>query len=356
MNNLKRISNIGVAVVTAAIVLASSSFCNVQAAKATISSCAGGSTNSFMVDSKKQLWVRGGNSDGQLGIGNQIDQPKFVKGIKNVISVSSGGKHTLFLKKDKTLWASGLNNVGQLGINSKVSKTKPVKVMSKVISYSADYSYNAAVKKDGTLWAWGHNPGNQIPGKGITVLKPVKIAKNCKTVITGRYGIYAIKKDKSFWDISKNKKIATKVIKAAGGREHFAFIKKNGDLYTFGLNNFGQLGNNPKKELKAKTKPVRIAKKVSDISLGNTFTVFVKKDGTAWGAGRNELYQFGAGKNKNYKKPVKIMSKVKRVFAGDEHMMLIKKNKTVWGVGSNSNRQIKDSSADTVKSFVQLKV
>jgi alpha-tubulin suppressor-like RCC1 family protein len=84
-----------------------------------------GSANSFIIKSDGTLWAAGYNYYGQLGLGNQDNQPVFVRveslgtGVK---AAAPGARHTLVLKSDGTLWAAGANYRGQLAFGDNADR------------------------------------------------------------------------------------------------------------------------------------------------------------------------------------------------------------------------------------------
>jgi alpha-tubulin suppressor-like RCC1 family protein len=64
------------------------------------------------------LWIWGGNSYGQLGLGNTIpvSSPTQIPGSWN--NVACGSYNTLAQKRDGTLWCCGYNYNGEVGNNS----------------------------------------------------------------------------------------------------------------------------------------------------------------------------------------------------------------------------------------------
>ena len=71
----------------------------------------------------------GGNSYGQLGIGNTTNQTSIIDiSINNVKQITGGGYHTMFLLENGTVKCCGLNSSGELGIGSTTNQTSIVDV------------------------------------------------------------------------------------------------------------------------------------------------------------------------------------------------------------------------------------
>ena len=94
------------------------------------------------------LWATGGNSSGQLGLGDTTDRITFVQvGVATdwtLPVIDPAGRNVLALKTGGTLWAWGNNLHGQLGISSTTDQHSPVQVGTgtwKFISLTAYASY-----------------------------------------------------------------------------------------------------------------------------------------------------------------------------------------------------------------------
>jgi hypothetical protein len=130
---------------------------------------------------------------------------------------------------------------------------------------------------------------------------------------------------------------------SAGGR-HTMAIKKDGSLWAWGWNYYGQLGDGTKTE---KTTPVKIMDGVTQVSAGDSHTMAIKKDGSLWAWGYNSSGQLGDGTTKEKATPVKVMDGVTQV-AGDLHTMAIKNDGSLWAWGNNWNGVLGDGTASTI--------
>ena len=69
-----------------------------------------------------------------------------------------------------------------------------------------------------------------------------------------------------------------------GGKGNNVAVDKDGNVFVCGLNTNGELGNGSKINLNTYEKLTTIDN-VLQMSAGNTYTIFLKKDGTVWGTG-----------------------------------------------------------------------
>jgi alpha-tubulin suppressor-like RCC1 family protein len=75
------------------------------------------------------VWSKGENGDGQLGIGSTTDSKSFNQITQTPMSiVSCGWSNSFLVTKTGNIWVAGLNGNGQLGLNSTTDKTSFTKI------------------------------------------------------------------------------------------------------------------------------------------------------------------------------------------------------------------------------------
>jgi alpha-tubulin suppressor-like RCC1 family protein len=141
------------------------------------------------------------------------------------------------------------------------------------------------------------------------------------------------------------------VASVAEGAFHTMIIRKDGSLWAFGNNSFGQLGDGT---TKTRTNFVRIMKDVRAVSAGERHTMILKNDGSLWAVGDNGSGQLGDGSYTSHLKPVKVMDNVASVKAGTHHTMIIKQDDSLWAAGSNTFGQLGDGTNASKPSFVKI--
>ena len=94
-----------------------------------------------------------------------------------------------------------------------------------------------------------------------------------------------------------------KVAAVSLGGNHSATITKDGGLYTWGNNYFGQLGNG---SIKNSYTPIKIMSNVVSSAGGSHHTIALKKNGTVYTWGDNEYGELGNGNKSNQTSPVAI--------------------------------------------------
>ena len=122
----------------------------------------------------------------------------------------------------------------------------------------------------------------------------------------------------------------------AGGH-HAAAIASNGTLWTWGLNTYGQLGDDTKISRLTPTL-IGTGSVWTSVSAGDWHTVAIKSDGSSWAWGNNYDGTLGTGGfNGEQKVPVPVGTDKDwvSVSAGSKHTEAIKSDSSIWAWGSD---------------------
>ena len=285
--------------------------------------------------------------------------------------ICAGGNHSIALKSDNSLWVWGFNYYGQLGVNNSLDSSIPLKLKDKYIKIGAGVYHTVAIKEDGTLWSWGNNENGEL-GDGTTKksLLPKQIGKdtNWYKISVGDKHTIALKKDGTLfawgnnqWGQLGDNSIENKLtptqenskskdwIEIATGEEHTVALKKDGTLFAWGRNNYGQLGIGTSNFYEYKTTPtqeITKSKSWSFISSGSgSFTVAIKKNGTLFAWGSNEYGELGDGTTQNKQIPTQEKTKSKNwieASVGNRHTIALKKDGTLFAWGRNDYGELGD--------------
>lgn len=195
-----------------------------------VTALAGGVYYSLALKSDGTVWGWGYNGDGQLGATTSqtcfgvtcATTPIQVSGLSNATAIAAGAQHSLAVKSDGTIWAWGGNGSGQLGNGTTTPSSTPIAVgtLSNASAVAAGNGFSLALKQDGTVWAWGDNTYGQL---GATSADSCGGAPCSKTPI----------------QVSS----LTEVVAIAAGGYHGLALKRDGTVWAWGLNVYGQLGD-----------------------------------------------------------------------------------------------------------------
>lgn len=126
-------------------------------------------------------------------------------------------------------------------------------------------------------------------------------------------------------------------------------IKKDNSLWSWGRNDYGQIGNGTVDSKNAVLTPTLIMNDVDTIAHFDYHVLAIKKDGTLWGWGQNKCGTIGCGKTDNstgagendlIPTPVKILDNVKQVFTNRNVSCALTKDNKLYTWGWNENGQI----------------
>ena len=193
-----------------------------------------------------------------------------------------------------------------------------------------------AIKSDGTLWSWGDNEGgsmgiNQNPNDDGDAYKhyssPIQVGSLTNWTFT-----------------------------TGGGYSGVLAVNSSGELYAWGSNSYGNLGNGNRLNVSS---PIQIGSLTtwSTGASGNGIAMFLKTDGTAWVWGGNDYGQLGigAGTSSDRSSPVQLGSETDWTVAscGYQNMAGIRGGK-LYSWGRNSNGGVGDGTVVQRNSPVQI--
>lgn len=293
-------------------------------------------SHSLALKSDRSLWAWGNNNRGQIGNGLvQLGVDVVPTNVgHDFIVIAAGGLHSLGIKSDGSLWAWGANDMGQLGDGTYTTKTIPTKIDSGYIAIAAGAHHSIGLKADNTLWTWGLNHAGQLgDGTNENRNKPIHIGNDYKAITAGSFHSHAIRNDGTLMAFGSNSMFElgdgtnvnknTPVIIGANFMEvdaggaginypsledgmigaHTLAIKTDGTLWSWGFNQFGQVGDGT---FENKNLPVQIGTNFSVISAGGNHSLALKNDGTLWAWGRNNVGQLGDSTLINKNIPIQI--------------------------------------------------
>ena len=151
--------------------------------------------------------------------------------------------------------------------------------------------------------------------------------------------------------------------KVVGGGSNFAALKGNGTVWTWGYNNYGQLGLG---DTNNRTEPTQTnMKNVIDIAAGTNHILVLKSDGTVWSTGTNKYGQLGDGStvDSNSFHKVKLnengeyLENIVSIAAGYSTSYAVTSDGEVYGWGSNDDGELgqANQSTDPVTYPVKMK-
>ncbi|MCU6713041.1 InlB B-repeat-containing protein [Paenibacillus sp. J5C_2022] len=132
-------------------------------------------------------------------------------------------------------------------------------------------------------------------------------------------------------------------ISASAGGYHNLALKNDGTVWTWGKNSVGQLGDGTQTD---RYSPVQVQglNNVVAIAAGADYSLALRQDGTVWAWGLNYFGQLGDGTQTQRLSPVQVqgLSDVTAITSGGQHNLALKSDDTVWAWGANGWGQLGD--------------
>lgn len=287
---------------------------------------AGGENHSGQIMTNGWLYMMGENSSGQLGTGNTTTRsvPFQTLGMKVWRAITMGQNSTHAIDGDHKIWGWGINGSGQIGDGTITSRSVPVPVVGTARKYkqiSSGAGHVIAVECGTNLaYTWGGNASGQL-GDGTVLAKssPIAVA-GAKT-----------------WS------------RVRGGDTYNLGIDTAGVIWAWGSNDQGQLGDGT---VVAKSSPIQVlglpALTWVDVMCGEKTSYALASNGQIWAWGLNNDGQLGDGTVVKKSSPVQVLGTgsgsliMKKLSAGLYHAHALNSVGQIWGWGINTNGRIGD--------------
>ena len=146
-------------------------------------------------------------------------------------------------------------------------------------------------------------------------------------------------------------------VTVSAGESHTVAVRANGTAWAWGAGGQGRLGNFAIFNISS---PVSVVGGFTDwvqVSAGGSHTAAVRANGTAWAWGNNGNGRLGEGTTTSRRSPVSVVGEFTdwvTVSAGFAHTAAVRANGTVWAWGSNWIGQLGDGTTTSRSSPVSV--
>ncbi|KAL4472586.1 hypothetical protein ABPG74_018535 [Tetrahymena malaccensis] len=250
-----------------------------------------------------KLYVWGSSSDWQLGVDTGKSDyvnhplemsPDYWEG--NLESVKACSDFTIAIDKQGKIFSWGKGGFNRLGYKAEIVNQKfPQQIDSlskhQIVQFSLGSFHSAAITNNGRLFTWGRDSNGQLgygQEKADVFPKEVQALSN------------------------------TYIASVACGEGHTLALSKNNELFSWGLNSSGQLGR-VSDSLKS-SDPKKIVffedKSIKQIACGSKHSLVLLQDGTVYSWGSNQYGQLGFDQDNN----------TQNTIASTQNMELISQN------------------------------
>lgn len=248
-----------------------------------VSSLSAGGRHTCAATDDGTLWCWGDDDFGQLGVPGEEAQtsPQRVGAISNVVQVCAGQDHTCARTFAGTVDCWGRNESGQLGLGDTVDRDAPARAFgtasARAVHIACGEAHTCLVVEDGSVRCWGNNDRGQAgQAVGASVSAPAIVALDDAVEL------------------------------ALGGKVSCA-RRRSGVVSCWGANMFGQLGRGDTGG--TSSDPVDVAE-ITDalrIAYGSDHGCAIRASGELWCWGRNQWGRLGDGTTEDRPTPVPIL-------------------------------------------------
>uniref|UniRef100_A0A8C9FAF5 BTB domain-containing protein n=1 Tax=Pavo cristatus TaxID=9049 RepID=A0A8C9FAF5_PAVCR len=210
-----------------------------------------------------------------------------LKLIRQACVFGSAGNEVLYVTENDEVFVLGMNCSGCLGTGDVQSTIEPKRLDSLCGKKIACLSYGSGphvvlATEEGEVYTWGHNAYSQL-GNGTTNhgLVPCQVSTNL---------------------------VNKKVIEVACGSHHSMVLTSDGEVYTWGYNNSGQVGSGStaNQPIPRRVTSCLQNKVVVNIACGQMCSMAVVENGEVYVWGYNGNGQLGLGSSGNQPTPCRI--------------------------------------------------
>ncbi|MEZ4737189.1 MAG: hypothetical protein R3E79_59675 [Caldilineaceae bacterium] len=300
-----------------------------------VQSLTAGSNHTCALLSAGSVVCWGRNSSGQLGNGGTGERrvPVAVTGLaESVTAIAAGGAHTCALLQSGGVACWGNNAAGQLGNGANLNQTTPVAVtgLTGVSAIATGANHTCTLLQGGAIQCWGDNANGQL-GDGSLV------SRNTPVTVSG---------------------LATAATAIAAGTDHTCAILSDGSVQCWGDNARGQLGDGSREDRPTPVLVRELSDAIVKVAAGQLYTCALAADGDLYCWGANNRGQLGNGTLESSRTPLRVTGApgdATALGAGIDHACAIFKAGALYCWGSNRARQLGQDAPGiaTVPHFIQ---
>ncbi|KAI8351381.1 regulator of chromosome condensation 1/beta-lactamase-inhibitor protein II [Mortierella sp. GBAus27b] len=333
-----------------------------------------------------RVYVFGTNDCAQLGLGEDIRQRKKPANLaalndEQIVDIAAGGMHNMALTADGKLWSWGINDQRALGRSGDEYTPLPVEGLDdiKIVKVACSDSVTVALTEDGYVYTWG----TFRSAEGILGHSKEKEVQEVPTIVMGIHEIVDIATGTDHilaldakgmvysWGNGQQMQLGRRIVarrmlngltpesvgakgitRIGAGSYHSFALDKDGKAYSWGLNTYGQCGNDSLRVENVPTvAPIEALKSetFADIQGGEHHSIALTADGRLYGFGRSDSHQLGLGYTEepgfedpsSHKKAIRHptlisdIPPIKAISVGDNHTLALTQTGDVyaWGFG-----------------------
>ena len=321
----------------------------------------------------------GRNKDGVLGLGNNDNSvllPTPIPNLPKINMVSCGAFFTVCVDHEGFIWSFGQNSYGQLGTGNTTNFNVPQKILNIpfVLSVSCGYYHTLIITNDSNLWSCGRNSDGQLchgdTEQDHSIFQKTSFTNISKVSVGWQHSLFQNDQGEIFSCGNNNRgacglghfdspqitpsllhNAPSNIVQFDCGCDQSLFLDSEGNVYSVGYNEFGQLGlgHNTNQNVLNKIPnipPIKI------ISCVNASCCLIDFEGNFWSFGFNQFGQLGHGDktHRNVPKMISTLKDVQQISSGSCGTHFIAKNSQnqIFVTGYNNFGQLGTGDTESV--------
>lgn len=300
--------------------------------------------------------------------------------------IAVGENYYLYLDDDDDVYVYGDNTYGQLGLGDYdfVSEELELPINNSIKSVYTSNSSSAILDYSGRLWMFGKNDSYQLAMEDTTGINtPYKVMDNVVKVSFGNNHVLALSKEGKVYSWGGNEYgelgnvvdgvswipreiniCDNKIVDIAAGGEHSVALDETGTAYTWGSNSRGQMMEDPSAlEYSIISLPIPL-ENVYSVHASNNYTILIDYSGNVYTLGDNSRGQIGTFLIAEYstvpchvtdiKGAQKIATAHDRIYIWDAKNKIYSFGDNVYGLLGASSTDAYNMSVQSIDSKVSI--
>jgi len=308
-------------------------------------------------------------------------KPVYVGSSLRLSCVSAGYGVSLGVSTQHELLVWGWNPLGVGGDQASSEIPTPINNITAPIAVVAGQSIFAAIDQAGILYTWGLNVDhalgrtteqiNALPGvvHGLPALQAVAVGDNFMIALSREGEVFSfgsnsagqlglghlrtagtvervqinVSKDATSKDTDSKdagSKLTASIKSIAVGATHVLALCREGNVYAWGSNQYGQLGHQ-RNRYDGQPTLLEMPEKITALAAGTHFSLALAESGNVYAWGWNGFGQLGVNDTQPRSTPTKVLGLqgVQAIAAGEMHALAIGQ-RALYGWGNNDAGQI----------------
>ncbi|HEX2678569.1 MAG TPA: hypothetical protein VHM19_18080 [Polyangiales bacterium] len=238
------------------------------------------------IDDQDAVQCWGLDANGQLGLRSlaQVSSPEpaRVPDLPPALALDAGWQHTCVVLRDGGVRCFGLGTRGQLGDGKSESDShaRSVSGVSDALEVQAGYEHSCVLTRAGAVKCFGRNDKGQL-GDGTHSDRATPVS------------VQGLPNE-------------PRIVQLALGRQHGCALDEDGDVYCWGDNERGQLGDGTTKS-RTRAQPIATLHHVEEIAAGGLVTCARNASGVVYCFGDNASGQLGDGTRATRHDPTRVV-------------------------------------------------